>query len=56
MKAYNAVVQMLKKVYPHFERALTSEESVTAVLDVINKATMKDTGAFVSHKGNKEWL
>jgi hypothetical protein len=37
---------------------LTPEESVTAVLSVMNKASIAngDGGAFISHLGNKQWL
>lgn len=32
------------------------DESVTAMLEVIEKTTVESSGAFLSHKGNKEWL
>ncbi|KAH6876624.1 hypothetical protein B0T10DRAFT_552471 [Thelonectria olida] len=42
---------------PHFKGPATAEESVNDMLTVINKATVETYGgAFVSHKGNKEWL
>ncbi|KAJ5206324.1 Short-chain dehydrogenase/reductase SDR [Penicillium cf. griseofulvum] len=43
---------------PHFQRPLTPEESVTAVLSVMDKASIAngDGGAFISHLGNKQWL
>lgn len=50
---------MVKKIqlgYPDFKGPITPKESVEAVLDVVNKATLKDTGVFISHKGNKEWV
>jgi hypothetical protein len=43
---------------PHFTRPLTPEESVAAVLSVLNKASIAngDGGAFISHLGTKQWL
>jgi len=47
-----------KEYAPHFERLLTPEESVNAVLSVIEKGSLAngDGGAFVSHWGNKQWI
>ncbi|KAJ5971881.1 Short-chain dehydrogenase/reductase SDR [Penicillium vulpinum] len=46
------------KYAPHFQRPLTPEESVAAVLSVMDKASIAngDGGAFISHLGNKQWL
>jgi len=46
------------KYAPHFERPLTVEESVNAVLSVIASKSLEagDGGAFVSHLGNQQWL
>ncbi|KAJ5642477.1 hypothetical protein N7490_006477 [Penicillium lividum] len=43
---------------PHFQRPLTPEESVMAVISVMDKASIAngDGGAFISHLGNKQWL
>lgn len=35
---------------------ISPEESVKMMLNVFDKLELKDSGAFVSHKGNKEWL
>jgi hypothetical protein len=51
-----AMVEKFKKVYPNFKGPITPEESVQMQLKVINQITVNDTGAFISHKGNKEWL
>ena len=56
MEVYNAMVAGLKKVKPDFQGAQTTEESVKMQLDVIKKVTIKDTGAFLSHHGNTDWL
>jgi hypothetical protein len=46
------------KYKPDFKGPIQPEESVTAVLSVIDKASLAngDGGAFVSHFGNKQWL
>jgi hypothetical protein len=43
---------------PHFKRPLTPEESISAVLSVLHKASIAngDGGAFISHLGTKQWL
>ncbi|KAJ6541773.1 hypothetical protein B0H19DRAFT_1212873 [Mycena capillaripes] len=48
--------QSIPKVAPHFKGPITPEESVRMQLEVINRWTVEDTGAFVSHFGNKQWL
>ncbi|KAJ6541767.1 hypothetical protein B0H19DRAFT_1212872 [Mycena capillaripes] len=48
--------ESIPKVAPHFKGPITPEESVRMQLEVINKWTVEDTGAFVSHFGNKQWL
>ncbi|KAJ7187412.1 hypothetical protein C8R46DRAFT_1059686 [Mycena filopes] len=44
------------KVAPDFKAPISPEESVRLQLEVINRWTVEDTGAFVSQKGNKEWV
>ncbi len=44
------------RVAPDFKGPLTPEVSVKMVLEVINRWTVADTGAFVSQHGNKQWL
>ncbi|KAJ5374605.1 Short-chain dehydrogenase/reductase SDR [Penicillium concentricum] len=53
-----ALVGKFVEYAPHFKRPLTPEESVTAVLSVIDKSSVAngDGGAFISHLGNKQWL
>ena len=53
---YQLLAERLVKVYPDFTGPITPEESVKLVTGLINNATAKDTGAFISHKGNKEWV
>ncbi|KAF8586780.1 NAD(P)-binding protein [Ramaria rubella] len=53
---YEAMIRMFQRVKPIFEGAITPEESVKAQLEVIAGVTIKDTGSFISHHGNKDWL
>ncbi|KZV83812.1 NAD(P)-binding protein [Exidia glandulosa HHB12029] len=45
-----------QKVAPHFKGPITPAESVNAMLAVLDRATVKDSGSFVSHLGTREWL
>lgn len=54
--AFMGMLASFRKVYPEFTGPITPEESVTAMRKVIKEITIEDTGAFISHKGNKEWL
>lgn len=57
LEEYKVFTQALAaKVAPGFTGALTPRASVTMMLDVIYRWTVEDTGAFVSHHGNKEWI
>ncbi|KAJ7762361.1 hypothetical protein DFH07DRAFT_739288 [Mycena maculata] len=46
----------LAKVAPDFKGPITPEESVKMCLKVINRWGVEETGTFVSHHGNKQWL
>ena len=47
----------MKPIYPDWDgKPLTPEQSVKHVLNVVDNADKKDTGAFLSHWGNKRWL
>ena len=50
--------QKFAKAFPHFTGPITPEESVKAVMAVIDKAAVDNefAGGFVSHFGNKQWL
>ncbi|KAL5528167.1 hypothetical protein ACEPAF_7303 [Sanghuangporus sanghuang] len=56
LKKFEAMVASFRKAYPDFAGPITPEESVRAILVVVDKATIENTGAFISHKGNQEWL
>lgn len=43
-------------VYPHFKGPVTPAEAVPELKKVIDNITIEDSGAFLSHHGNKEWL
>ncbi|TFY65907.1 hypothetical protein EVG20_g5179 [Dentipellis fragilis] len=50
------MVTKFKKIAPNWERPLTADESVEMMLKVFDDLTPENSGAFLSHKGNKEWL
>ena len=43
---------------PHFTRMLTTEESISSILNVIDQKSVAggDGGKFISHLGNQQWL
>lgn len=41
---------------PDFKGPMQPEQSVEMMRKVIDSVTVAETGAFISHKGNKEWL
>ena len=51
-----AMMQKCRDVNPSFTGPVPPEDSVRDMLNVIDRITAKDSGAFVSHKGSKEWL
>jgi hypothetical protein len=57
MKAYGEMLVYFRSLVPDFEGPITPEKSVSMMFDVINKWTVQDSGAFVSHYGtNQQWL
>lgn len=48
--------EKFRKYEPNFKGPLKPEESVALQLKVIDKITMKDSGEFLSHWGNKRWV
>ncbi|KAH8093758.1 NAD(P)-binding protein [Cristinia sonorae] len=57
LEAAGKLFVAFKRFAPEWDgRPLTPEESVKQMFAVIDGLTKKDNGAFLSHKGNKEWL
>ena len=56
VKQYTAVVEGFKKFAPHWKGPLMPLESVELQKKVIDGLTIEDSGKFLSHWGNKEWL
>jgi hypothetical protein len=50
------LTQAFRSYEPEFKGPITPEQSVKAQLKVIKNVSIKDTGAFLSHLGNKRWL
>lgn len=57
-QALGALAAKFATYAPDFKRPLTPEESVKAVLSVVDKASVQDGygGQFISHLGTKQWL
>lgn len=57
LESFGALLKSFQTIYPDFTGPITPEVSVKMMLDVIEHWDVKkDNGAFISHKGNKEWL
>jgi hypothetical protein len=56
LKSAMAMFEAFKKVAPHWKGPLTPIESVELQKKVIDGLTIEDSGKFLSHWGNKEWL
>ncbi|KAF8215029.1 hypothetical protein K438DRAFT_1561737 [Mycena galopus ATCC 62051] len=50
------MMEPLLAKFPDFKGPISAEESVKAQLEVFNRWTVEQTGAFVSHHGNKQWI
>ncbi|KAJ7879675.1 hypothetical protein B0H13DRAFT_2051119 [Mycena leptocephala] len=53
---WKGMTKGLTLIAPGFKGPMTAQESVKLQLEVIYKWKVENTGAFVSHNGNKEWL
>lgn len=53
-----SLLHKFKEFAPHFEGQATPEDSIKDMLTTIRRASIEDGfgGAFVSHKGDKQWL
>ncbi|KAK7455811.1 hypothetical protein VKT23_010844 [Stygiomarasmius scandens] len=53
----NEMVTAFKNAYPDWTpKPMTPAESVNLMLGIIDNLTVEDSGKFVSHKNNREWL
>ncbi|KAJ7508503.1 hypothetical protein B0H11DRAFT_1965373 [Mycena galericulata] len=56
LEEYKELIKAIVKVAPGFKGPITPEESVKLQLKVIERWGVEETGAFVSHFGNKQWV
>jgi NAD(P)-dependent dehydrogenase (short-subunit alcohol dehydrogenase family) len=56
MQAIMVMMQKFQAALPHWTGPATAAQSVSAQRKVIESITLEQTGQFLSHKGNKEWL
>lgn len=57
IKEMQPIMQDLLKKVPDFKGRISPQESVEMVMKVVDSWTVEDSGAFVSHFGNREkWL
>jgi hypothetical protein len=56
MKGIMVMIQKFHVSYPEFKGPITAAGSITAQKKIIKSITLEQTGSFLAHKGNKEWL
>jgi hypothetical protein len=56
MKGIMVMMKKFQVSYPEFKGPITAAESIAAQKKIIEGITLEQTGSFLSHKGNKEWL
>jgi nitrogenase molybdenum-iron protein alpha/beta subunit len=56
MQGIKVAMKKIQVSYPGFKGPSTAAESIAAQKKVIEAITLEQTGSFLSHKGNKEWL
>ncbi|KAJ7492052.1 hypothetical protein FB451DRAFT_515276 [Mycena latifolia] len=56
VEEFKRVSKGIAKIAPDFKGPISPEESVKMQLEVINRWTVEETGAYVSHFGNKQWV
>ncbi|PSS32090.1 hypothetical protein PHLCEN_2v2131 [Hermanssonia centrifuga] len=57
LELFMVMLKKFQQSYPDWDgKPITPETSVKMMLEVINRWEPKDSGAFVSHYGNKQWL
>ncbi|KAJ7501052.1 hypothetical protein B0H11DRAFT_1799899 [Mycena galericulata] len=53
---FQKTAERIKTFLPDFKGPVTPKQSVDMMLEVIHRWTVDETGHFVSHYGNKQWL
>ncbi|KAG0647218.1 Pestheic acid cluster transcriptional regulator 3 [Hyphodiscus hymeniophilus] len=56
MQAFKGMMSAFQVIAPHFQGPIQPAESVVAQKKVIENLPFEQSGAFLSHWGNKEWL
>ena len=58
MQKFASFGAKIQSLYPHFKGMISPEESIKAMIEVIEKASVEngDGGSFVSHLGTKQWV
>lgn len=56
MQKLRIMMSAFKALYPDFAGPISPAESVIMQKTVIENMTIENTGAFLSHHGNKNWL
>ncbi len=57
LQALVEVIGTFKKAAPWWDgNSISPETSIEAMLKVFSKLTKQDSGSFISHKGNKQWV
>lgn len=52
----NTVIKGFQQAYPHFKGPESMEENMPKQLNVINNVTLEQSGKFLSHHGNQDWV
>ncbi|KAJ7859350.1 hypothetical protein B0H14DRAFT_2747049 [Mycena olivaceomarginata] len=53
---FQKTAERIKLFLPDFKGPITQKQSVDMMMEVIHRWTVEETGQFVSHYGNKQWL
>jgi hypothetical protein len=53
---FQKTAERIKLFLPDFKGPITQNQSVDMMMEVIHRWTVEETGQFVSHYGNKQWL
>ncbi|KAJ6588664.1 hypothetical protein B0H19DRAFT_1057809 [Mycena capillaripes] len=56
LQEFKMLSETVPKAAPDWKGPIPVEESVKMQLDILDRWTVEDTGAYISHFGNKQWL